>query len=346
LDKYTGVYLIDFPNMPFANSYSIITREKDTLFFESIYSKRRLYPKSSSEFIQKNGFVSYSFHQDSLNRFTNLTIDNRFQRSFKGTRIAMALPEAQNKLAEQKAILKAAEGKQLSYTQFINRNYTWYTDRLRHWPWEYFIWDGYAISYVLVLFLLGMYAGRRKLFTNIEGNRLFYRRIMIWGLLLGTLGASVTVGTRVWQYLEGDDWKPFQALTSRLIELSWNLGIICMAFGYIAALILLVQKEKWQNRLSFLVPIGRMALTGFILQVIAYVFLFKKMSWCLGLGDKTGPFYRLLLAFGVVALLCYISRLWLNYFRMGPIEWLWRSITYWKWQPMKKKEARQMAIAA
>ena len=117
-----------------------------------------------------------------------------------------------------------------------------------------------------------------------------------------------------------------------------------MAFGYIAALTLLLQKDKWKNRLSFLAMVGRLGLTCYILHFVSYVFIFKDLGWFLALDDKMGCLLRLLLAVGVFALLCIISHLWLKYFNMGPFEWLWRSMTYWKWQPMKKKETAELQV--
>jgi uncharacterized protein len=61
----------------------------------------------------------------------------------------------------------------------------------------------------------------------------------------------------------------------------------------------------------------------------------------LGLDGKVGCLYRLLISVVVYILLYLFSHWWLSRFTMGPFEWLWRSMTYWKWQPMKKKEIIQ-----
>ena len=103
--------------------------------------------------------------------------------------------------------------------------------------------------------------------------------------------------------------------------------------GYIAALTLLVEKESWKKRLSFLAPIGRMGLTNYILHAIAFILIFE--DYGLGLYGKTGGLYRIMLGIPVFVLLYLFSRWWLRHFRYGPFEWLWRSLTYLKFQPMR-----------
>ena len=78
-----------------------------------------------------------------------------------------------------------------------------------------------------------------------------------------------------------------------------------------------------------------MALTVYVLQAIARTLIFD--SFWMGLSGKIGSFYRLLLALSVILILIIVSRLWFKYFRFGPLEWLWRSLTYLKFQPMKLK---------
>jgi uncharacterized protein len=55
-----------------------------------------------------------------------------------------------------------------------------------------------------------------------------------------------------------------------------------------------------------------------------------------GMLRQIGPFYYTILAWIVFVCQIALSTLWLRYFNYGPLEWLWRSATYKKWQPMKK----------
>lgn len=112
----------------------------------------------------------------------------------------------------------------------------------------------------------------------------------------------------------------------RLIRDQW------LAFTYIGAVLLLVAGNRaWLDRLVPLAWTGRMALTNYMSQVILLDFLFE--AWGLGLVITPAmvPVAAVLLL-GTQALL---SRLWLARFRAGPLEWLWRSFTYWAWQPLR-----------
>ena len=57
-------------------------------------------------------------------------------------------------------------------------------------------------------------------------------------------------------------------------------------------------------------------------------------------------FYSLVVVFAIWAVEIAWSVIWLRYYRFGPFEWLWRSLTYWKLQPMRRREAAEPALAA
>ena len=78
---------------------------------------------------------------------------------------------------------------------------------------------------------------------------------------------------------------------------------------------------------------GRMALTNYIGQ--SFVMAAIAESWGRGLYASFGGPAMTMLAFGVFAFLAVLSHLWLAYFRMGPLEWLWRCGTYWRWLPLR-----------
>ena len=170
-----------------------------------------------------------------------------------------------------------------------------------------------------------MYIGRRKVFSNISANRSFIRKTMFWGLGVGLLGIAIDAGTK-WSRLEN-------LYIHDLIGLFIDHYIVFLSLGYVAALTLLVENKNWKKRLSFFAPVGQMGLTSYILHTIALTVVFEKFA--LGFLGKVGQFYGLLLAIGVFILIYIFSRWWLKHFRYGPFEWLWRSLTYLKFQPMK-----------
>jgi uncharacterized protein len=55
----------------------------------------------------------------------------------------------------------------------------------------------------------------------------------------------------------------------------------------------------------------------------------------LGYGGQVGPFWYTILGIGFFIIQIILSTVWLKYFNYGPVEWLWRSATYKKWQPFR-----------
>src|SRR5690606_27491446 len=104
-----------------------------------------------------------------------------------------------------------------------------------------------------------------------------------------------------------------------------------LSLFYISGIVLLLRKDRWLKMMRPLGFAGRMALTNYLAQTLISVGIFT------GLGF----FGTLNLGLGVI--LCLIiypvqimwSSYWLKHYRFGPCEWLWRSLTYGKFQPMK-----------
>ncbi len=86
--------------------------------------------------------------------------------------------------------------------------------------------------------------------------------------------------------------------------------------------------------MSVLAPVGKMAFSNYILQTLIGNFVFLGAG--LGYLGKIGPVYYTI--FGVIVFIIQIilSKIWLKYFYFGPLEWIWRSLTYKKLQPMKR----------
>ena len=103
------------------------------------------------------------------------------------------------------------------------------------------------------------------------------------------------------------------------------LGLPLMAFGYIATIALLLQRRaQWLVRL--LAPAGRMALTNYLASGIMGALAFH--GYGLGWMGKLSMTGMNLLAIGIFLVLVAFSHAWLHWFRYGPVEWLWRSLSY------------------
>jgi len=123
-----------------------------------------------------------------------------------------------------------------------------------------------------------------------------------------------------------------------LKSLVFGFGLIredWLAFAYMGGVLLLASYSwSWLKPFSFFSYAGKMALTNYMLQAILFSF-FYKYAIMLQVSSQSFVPLVVVLVFGMLVLL---SWWWLNRYQFGPLEWFWRSFTYWKWQPMKKKE--------
>jgi uncharacterized protein len=145
------------------------------------------------------------------------------------------------------------------------------------------------------------------------------------------------MGREALKFIAGSNWKPLSEPIHFLILFSWTLGCILMALGIIAALTLVSEKEIWRKRLSLFIPVGRLTLTNYILGGLLYFLIFT--DWGLNMKGKVGGFCGLLIIIPICIAIYFFSRWWLKYFKYGPFEWFWRSLTYLKFQPMRLNAA-------
>jgi uncharacterized protein len=102
--------------------------------------------------------------------------------------------------------------------------------------------------------------------------------------------------------------------------------------GHVAVIALVCQGRILSPLTSRLAAIGRMALTNYLLQSLICAFVFY--GWGLGLYGRMErrEYYLILLSIWLFQLV--VSPIWLSRFRFGPMEWLWRTLTYGSLQPM------------
>jgi uncharacterized protein len=110
------------------------------------------------------------------------------------------------------------------------------------------------------------------------------------------------------------------------------IGSLGVALGYVAVVMLLSEPPGRFARL--LAPVGRMAFTNYLLQTAICTTLFYGHG--LGLFGRVERGGQILIVFGVWILQIWLSRAWLRRFRVGPAEWLWRSLSYGAIQPMRR----------
>jgi len=181
------------------------------------------------------------------------------------------------------------------------------------------------------LMLLGLYVGRRRILQDIPTHLPFIRRVLWWGLGLGLLGNAVGVMLSAYP---GSD--PYHASWVR--HIAFRIGMPALCFFYASAIVLLVQSDAWKLRLAPLAPVGRMALSNYLFQELIFAALFY--SYGLGFYGRMKPLLGVALALVIFPLQVLFSAWWMKRFRFGPAEWLWRTLTYGKLQPMRLAAAK------
>jgi uncharacterized protein len=184
---------------------------------------------------------------------------------------------------------------------------------------------------ILGLFLFGVLAWRRGFFRPLPEHLPHYRRAMLWGFVVGISGNIATTGLRVWY-----DLPPFAPTRLSIFVAALSaVSVPALSLGYVCAIILLYHSVKWRERLRPFGAVGRTALTNYLLQSILGTTIFY--SYGLGLFGRVGPAVLLVATVIVFAIQVAFSAWWLSRWRFGPMEWLWRSLTYMKLQPLARE---------
>jgi uncharacterized protein len=177
----------------------------------------------------------------------------------------------------------------------------------------------------LALFLFGALAWRSGILRRARE----YRRLL-FGLAIGGIacGGALT--------LAAQGQTVFGGPAREAIE---RLGAVILASGYGAAVIGLVGIPAGKRMLAWAAPVGRMAFTNYIAQSIILGWIF----YGYGLGLFGRVCVTAALAIGVVmyAVQAAISAWWLERYHYGPVEWLWRSLMYGRWEPMERQGVRR-----
>jgi uncharacterized protein len=183
---------------------------------------------------------------------------------------------------------------------------------------------GLVAGYVQILttMILGLLLGRARFFQRTEEHLARIRHLQ-WRALVVGLATGAVFGA--WSALVQNPSEPTPWQVT-----AWTAYVICrlaiMVF-YVATLIRAVHSDRWRPRLQPLAVVGRMALTNYLMQTVICTSIF--FSWGLGHWGRVGPLVQLVAAFAIYALIQVpVSRWWLARFRMGPMERLWRLVTY------------------
>ncbi len=171
---------------------------------------------------------------------------------------------------------------------------------------------------VLGMFVLGLWAVRAGIAQSPSGHRATLARWSLLGWRVG-LPANIVAALALlrWPYLPPS--------AGGLLGVAWQaIGIPMLALGYAATVGLLVVDGR--RLLAVFAPVGRMALTNYLMHSIICVVL--SYGFGFGLWWRIGASTAMLIAVAIIAVQIPLSTWWLSRYRFGPIEWIWRRLTY------------------
>jgi uncharacterized protein len=207
------------------------------------------------------------------------------------------------------------------------------------WEFQYgFMGRGYQ---TFGLFLLGLWAGRRRVFANVETHRRLFVRLWRWTGALTLLvpviaGVLFAVGRAVGggrsQQPTGTipDFTSWPVVAGMGLFDTWNNA---MTLFYVASFALLFLRPRWQPRLLRFGPVGQMALSVYVGQTVIGVLVFFGVG--LGLLGRFGNSVTLPMGLALFVVQVWAARAWLARFRFGPLEWAWRSLTWLRLEPFR-----------
>ena len=192
------------------------------------------------------------------------------------------------------------------------------------WHYETTFFMQHGLLECLGMMLLGMALLKCGVLTGAASRRV-YANMMLAGYALG-----LAVNLFETSNLVRDDFSVESLIASYL---TYDLGRIPMTLGHIGLIGLLYQVSAQSAAMRRLGMVGQMALTNYLTQSVICMFLFTGAGLALYGHLERHELYYVVAAIWIVQLIW--SPLWLRRFRFGPLEWVWRSLTYWQRQPLR-----------
>lgn len=188
--------------------------------------------------------------------------------------------------------------------------------------------NNYRYLQLIGLFIVGMLIGRAGIHKSEEKMVWYSKKVLPYSLVCFLVFYAVAMLLPVMN-VEG-----FALQMGKTLFLTYaNLGLMMI---YICCFILAYYKLNWNKALDKIAPVGRMSVTNYMFQSIAGVALFY------GFGANLAVGFNYLQSFLVGILICIVqimySNWWIRRFNFGPMEWLWRTLTWFQWIPLRRNK--------
>ncbi len=171
---------------------------------------------------------------------------------------------------------------------------------------------------VMAMFFLGRIVGQLKIFENLSQYKNYFLKIII-------LGTIISAGLKTILVIFATEYNGTTTLLNELSDMA-------LSAVYVSALALLSLRPN-ANYLQPMASVGRMALTNYLMQTVICVSFFRIFD----LEGIVESAWLLLMTIVIYGLQLWFSHWWLKYFKYGPFEWLWRSLTFGKMQSFHLK---------
>lgn len=195
--------------------------------------------------------------------------------------------------------------------------------------------DSGRLFITLGFFLLGMYTGRQRWFERGDEVKPLFKKICRRSALIMGIGLLIGLGMFAADAILKLGWQQ-NPVAGYIFMLIYDVFNGAMVVFFISGLTLLMMRPRGQKVLFPLAPVGKMALTSYITQTVFGLLLFYGIGS--GLYGKTSPGLNYLIAMAFFFVQVGFSTWWLRHFNYGPLEWLWRSGTLLRWQPLVKRK--------
>lgn len=181
---------------------------------------------------------------------------------------------------------------------------------------------------VIALMLFGM-AFYKWGILSANKSKLYYKRMVAIGLGIGL----IIVGFGIYQNFKASWLMDY----SMFIGSQFNyIGSVAVSIGYIGLINLLIKSDQYLKFKKILSAVGKMAFTNYIFMSLICTFIFYGHGF--GYFGQVERWGQILIVFAIWLMILVMSPWWLKHYQYGPLEWLWRLLTYWKKPEFLKKK--------
>lgn len=231
--------------------------------------------------------------------------------------------KAENEKSERENAKSYYTLKKGSYTEIVVQNFKDLKFKAD------FQWNSGRIFVTFGFFLLGLLVGKRKIFEHLNENKKLIKKMMWWSIGVNIFIIAFFLTIDIAQL-----WDKMPKWFGMVGNFLFSLHSLLMTIFYITGLSLWLSKTYMEKVLINFSAIGKMALTNYLLQSAIGVMLFYGIGF--GLAGDISPAWCYVIGIGIFIFQIIFSKWWLSKFIYGPMEWLWRSATYLKWQAIKR----------